>query len=67
MSETEDYKGFLLIRTAYKVRCQNCGFRGEAHLGKEPIVTEEMDGADYCPVCGALALVADHGDSDGKQ
>ena len=50
-------KGFLLIRTRYKVRCRSCGWRGEANLGDEPILTNEIDGADYCPVCGALALV----------
>lgn len=61
----EDYKGFLLIRQTYKVKCANCGFRGEANLGKEPILTDEADGADWCPLCHALALVADHGEENG--
>jgi hypothetical protein len=57
----DEEKGFLLIRSTYKVVCLNCGFRGNANLGKEPIITEEQDGADYCPLCCALALVgADH-------
>ena len=59
MTNDEDYKGFLLVRSTYKVRCLNCGFRGEANLGKEPIVTEMEGGADWCPVCNAAALVAD--------
>lgn len=54
-----DYKGFLLIRKTYKVKCQQCGWKGKANLGEEPILTEEKDGADYCPVCGYLALMAD--------
>ena len=54
----EDDKGFLLIKTSYKVRCLNCDFKGRANLGKEPIITDEADGADWCPVCGAMALVA---------
>ena len=52
-------EGFLLIRSRYRVRCLQCGWRGEANLGSEPIVTEEYDGADWCPVCGHLALVGD--------
>lgn len=55
MSEGQD--GFLLIRSSYEVCCRNCGWRGTAHLGREPVVTEEQDGADYCPVCGALSLI----------
>ena len=62
----QDYKGFLLIRSTYKVWCAHCGFRGEANLGKEPILTAEQDGADWCPVCGALALVADNGKAEPK-
>ena len=53
-------KGFLLIKKTYKVRCEYCGFRGKANLGESPIVTDEHKGADWCPVCGALALVADN-------
>ncbi len=56
---TEEIKPFLVIRSTYSVRCLNCGFKGEAKLGKEPINLEEKDGADWCPVCGALALVGD--------
>ena len=63
MTNDTEYKGFLLVRSKYKVWCSHCGFRGEANLGKEPILTAEADGADYCPVCGVLALVAD----DGRQ
>jgi DNA-directed RNA polymerase subunit RPC12/RpoP len=55
----DDDKGFLLIRQTYRVRCQQCGWKGEAKLGSEPILTEEVDGAEYCPVCGHLALVGD--------
>ena len=53
-------KGFLLIKKTYKVKCEYCNFRGKAALGDEPIVTEEKDGATWCPACGALALVADN-------
>ena len=67
MTNDKEYKGFLLIRTTYKVRCLQCPFRGEANLGAEPIVTEEADGADWCPVCGALALVADRGEEKGSE
>ena len=55
-----EYKGFLLVKKTYKVRCLHCGFSGKAHLGESPIVTDEFDGADWCPVCWALALVADN-------
>lgn len=61
MIEKEPYRGFLLIQRTYSVRCQNCGWRGKAVLGEAPIVTDEHDGADWCPVCGALALVGDDG------
>lgn len=54
-----DYKGFLLIRQTYKVRCHACGFKGEANLGKEPIQNVDSGAADWCPVCNSLALVAD--------
>lgn len=63
--EADGYKGFLLVRQTYKVRCNNCGFRGNAMLGAEPIVTDEQDGADWCPVCNHLALVGDTGKDDG--
>lgn len=53
-------KGFLVIKKTYKVRCEYCGWRGKANLGESPIVTDEHDGADWCPVCGALALIADN-------
>ena len=52
-------KGFLVIKKTYKVKCEYCGFKGKANLGKSPIVKDEKNGADWCPVCGALALVAD--------
>lgn len=60
MVNNKDYKGFLVVRQTYKVRCQHCGWNGKAKLGSEPIITEEKDGADWCPVCGALALIADN-------
>ena len=66
MTSDKEYKGFLVIKKAYRVRCQFCGFRGKANLGKEPILTEEADGADWCPVCGALALVADNAKTQPK-
>ena len=54
-----DDKGFLVIKKSYKVKCEHCGFRGKASLGESPIVVDEYNGADWCPVCGALGLVAD--------
>lgn len=59
-SDVKGPKGFLLIRQTYKVKCRNCGFRGNAYLGKEPILSPEADGAEWCPVCGALALIGDN-------
>ena len=56
----KDYKGFLLIRQTYKVKCHQCGFRGDANLGKEPIQDVEAGCADFCPVCGYQALAADN-------
>lgn len=53
-------EGFLIVRMTYRVRCLQCGFRGKANLGKEPIQSAEADAADYCPACGALALVGDN-------
>lgn len=61
----KEYDGFLLVRSTYKVRCQNSECAAfnktfKAKLGKEPeLLSPEADGADYCPVCGALSLVAD--------
>ena len=60
MAEETGIKGFLLVRQTYKVRCRNCGFKGNAALGDEPIQTEEAGGETWCPVCGALALVGDN-------
>lgn len=65
MANAEEYDGFLLVRSTYKVTCQNseCAAFGKpfkAKLGKEPeLLSPEADGADYCPVCGALSLVSD--------
>lgn len=56
----EEYKGFLLVKQTYKVKCRACGFRGQAVLGKEPIQGMESGGEDWCPVCNSLALVADN-------
>ncbi len=52
-------RGFLLIKKTYPVRCEYCGWKGDARLGSSPIVTDEKQGADWCPRCGALALIAD--------
>ena len=57
----EEYKGFLIIRQTYSVKCKQCGFRGKAKLGKEPIQDIDAGGAEFCPVCGHLALAADDG------
>ena len=51
--------GFLLIKKQYDVRCEHCGWKGKANLGESPIVTDKNQGADWCPRCSALALIAD--------
>lgn len=60
MAKDKERRGFLLIKKTYKVKCQYCGWKGTANLGKTPIATGEHDGLDWCPVCGALALGADN-------
>lgn len=55
-----EVKAFLLVRQTYKVKCRSCDFKGNATLGDEPIQTEEAGGEDFCPVCGALALVGNN-------
>lgn len=59
MNETE-YKGFLLIQKTYRVMCRQCGFRGKAVLGEEPIQGADAGAEEYCPVCNHQALVADN-------
>ena len=59
MTNDTEYKGFLIIQSKYRVRCRNCGFKGQAVLGDEPIQDAEAGMADWCPVCGHAALEAD--------
>lgn len=59
MVNDKERRGFLLIKKSYKVRCEYCGWKGKANLGSSPIITEEHNGVDWCPRCGALALGAD--------
>ena len=58
-SQKED-KGFLIIKSTYRVRCRNCLKSFYANMGKHPITIQmiEHGGEEYCPVCGHLALVA---------
>lgn len=59
MTDIKNYPGFLLIKKTYAVKCLQCGFRGKAVLGDEPIQTEGVDGPDWCPVCNHTALVSE--------
>lgn len=49
--------GFLIIKRSYPVICRACSWEGHANIGKGLVDTGEEDGADWCPVCGALALI----------
>ena len=66
MTDDKEYKGFLLINKTYKVRCLNCGFKGNANLGDEPIQDPDAGIADWCPVCNCQALVADRRKGESK-
>lgn len=65
--DDRDYKGFLLIKQTYKVRCRSCGFRGNATLGDEPIQGADTECFDWCPVCNAAALGADNEKVKGRK
>lgn len=47
----------IVIKQTYDVKCLHCGFEGQANLGREAIVTLDNAGEEWCPRCGALALV----------
>ena len=60
MTESSEKKPLgVLIQSSYRVQCQNCGWTGNAVLGKEPIQAIELEAngmADWCPVCNAWAV-----------
>ncbi len=62
----KEIKPFLVIKKTYKVKCLVCGFKGQATLGNEPILTEE-EGPELCVVCNHYSLVGDNGDGDERR